>query len=386
MSKKGLQSKQSSPKIQQLKELLAERIVYLDGAMGTMIQTYKLEENDFRGDRFKDHSVDLKGNNDLLTLTRPDVIEAIHRGFLEAGSDIIETNTFSSTAIAQADYALESIVYELNKSAAELARRVADEVSEKEGRPTYVAGAIGPTNRTCSMSPDVNKPEYRAVTFDQLVKDYGEQIKGLVDGGVDLLLPETVFDTLNLKAALFAIQEFQKNHPVEIPIMISVTITDQSGRTLSGQTVEAFWNSIADAQPISVGINCALGAVEMRSYIEALSNVSDTHVSAYPNAGLPNPLSETGHDETPEQTSEALKDFAESGFINIIGGCCGTTPEHIKATVENTRSISPRVLKSNPPISRLSGLEPFNIEEGHTFVTVGERTNVTGSPRFKNDS
>ena len=383
MSKKALQSKQSSPKIQQLKKLLAERIVYLDGAMGTMIQTYKLEENDFRGERFKDHSVDLKGNNDLLTLTRPDVIETIHRSFLEAGSDIIETNTFSSTAIAQADYQLESIVYELNKSAAELARRVADEVSEKEGRPTYVAGAIGPTNRTCSMSPDVNKPEYRAVTFDQLVKDYGEQIKGLVDGGVDLLLPETVFDTLNLKAALFAIQEFQKKHPVEIPIMISVTITDQSGRTLSGQTVEAFWNSIADAKPISVGINCALGAVEMRSYIEALSNVSDTYVSAYPNAGLPNPLSETGYDETPEQTSEALKDFAESGFINIIGGCCGTTPEHIKATVENTRSISPRVLKSNPPISRLSGLEPFNIEEGHTFVTVGERTNVTGSPRFK---
>ena len=383
MSKTASPSPETTPKIQQFKKLLAERIVYLDGAMGTMIQTYKLEEEDFRGERFKDHSIDLKGNNDLLTLTRPDVIENIHRSFLEAGSDIIETNTFSSTAIAQADYALESIVYELNKSAAELARKVADEVSEKEGRPTFVAGAIGPTNRTCSMSPDVNKPEYRAVTFDQLVNDYGEQIRGLVDGGVDLLLPETVFDTLNLKAALFAIQEFQKTHPVEIPIMISVTITDQSGRTLSGQTVEAFWNSIAHAKPISVGINCALGAVEMRSYIEALSNVSDTYVSAYPNAGLPNPLSETGYDETPEQTAEALKDFAESGFINIIGGCCGTTPDHIKATVENTQSIVPRALKSNPAVTRLSGLEPFNIAEGHTFVTVGERTNVTGSPRFK---
>ena len=383
MSKKSFESIEVPAKIQQLKKLLAERIVYLDGAMGTMIQTFKLEENDFRGERFQDHPVDLKGNNDLLTLTRPDVIESIHRDFLEAGSDIIETNTFSSTAIAQADYKLESIVYELNKSAAALARKVADEVSKKEGRPTFVAGAIGPTNRTCSMSPDVNKPEYRAVTFDQLVEDYGEQIKGLVDGGVDLLLPETVFDTLNLKAAIFAIQEFQKNHPVEIPIMISVTITDQSGRTLSGQTVEAFWNSIAHAKPISVGINCALGAVEMRSYIEALSNVSDTFVSAYPNAGLPNPLSETGYDETPEQTADALKDFAESGFINIIGGCCGTTPEHIKATVENTRSITPRELKSIPAMTRLSGLEPFNIEAKHTFVNVGERTNVTGSPRFK---
>ena len=330
MSKKSFESIEVPAKIQQLKKLLAERIVYLDGAMGTMIQTFKLEENDFRGERFQDHPVDLKGNNDLLTLTRPDVIESIHRDFLEAGSDIIETNTFSSTAIAQADYKLESIVYELNKSAAALARNVADEVSKKEGRPTFVAGAIGPTNRTCSMSPDVNKPEYRAVTFDQLVEDYGEQIKGLVDGGVDLLLPETVFDTLNLKAAIFAINEFQKNHPVEIPIMISVTITDQSGRTLSGQTVEAFWNSIAHAKPISVGINCALGAVEMRSYIEALSNVSDTFVSAYPNAGLPNPLSETGYDETPEQTADALKDFAESGFINIIGGCCGLSPNHIK--------------------------------------------------------
>jgi 5-methyltetrahydrofolate--homocysteine methyltransferase len=383
MSQKPAQSKTTTLKIQQLKALMAERIAYLDGAMGTMIQTFKLEEEDFRGDRFKDHPTDLKGNNDLLTLTRPEIIESIHRDFLEAGSDIIETNTFSSTAIAQADYKLEPIVYELNKSAAELARKVADEVALKEGRPTFVAGAIGPTNRTCSMSPDVNRPEYRAVTFDQLVTDYGEQIKGLVDGGVDLLLPETVFDTLNLKAVLFAIEEFQKTHPAEIPIMISVTITDQSGRTLSGQTVEAFWNSIAHAKPISVGINCALGAKEMRSYIAELSHLSNTYVSAYPNAGLPNPLSETGYDETPEQTAEALEDFAESGFINIIGGCCGTTPQHLKAVVQKTRSITPRALKTTKSMTCLSGLEPFNIEANHNFITVGERTNVTGSPRFK---
>ena len=372
-----------SAKFEQLKQLLEDRIVYLDGAMGTMIQGYELEESDFRGERFKAHGVDLKGNNDLLTLTRPDIIEAIHRSFLKAGSDIIETNTFSSTAIAQADYSLESIVYELNKSAAELARSVADAVSKEDNRPTFVAGAIGPTNRTCSMSPDVNRPEYRAVTFDQLVRDYSEQIRGLIDGGVDLLLPETVFDTLNLKAVLYAIQKFQETHPVHIPIMISVTITDQSGRTLSGQTIEAFWNSIAHAKPLSVGINCALGAKEMRPYIEALSNLSDTYVSAYPNAGLPNPLAPTGYDETPEQTAEALQDFAHSGFVNIIGGCCGTTPDHIQSIIEKTRPLAPRTLPSCPSESRLSGLEPFNIQTEHTFVSIGERTNVTGSPRFK---
>ena len=341
MRKKTLQSKQSSPKIRQLKKMLKNRVVYLDGPMGTMIQSFKLSEDDFRGERFKDHSVDLKGNNDLLSLTRPDIIECIHRDFLEAGSDILETNTFSGTAIAQADYALESIVYELNKSSAELARRVADEVSLKEGRPTFVAGAIGPTNRTCSMSPDVNRPEYRAVTFDELVNNYTEQIKGLIDGGVDILMPETVFDTLNLKAALVAIQNFQENYPIQIPIMISVTITDQSGRTLSGQTIEAFWNSVAHVKPLSVGINCALGADEMRPYIEALSQISDVYVSAYPNAGLPNPLAETGYDETPEQTSLALSNFTQSGFMNIIGGCCGTTPAHIKAIVEKTKSLPP---------------------------------------------
>lgn len=377
------QSQPFGTKIEQLRELLQKRIVYLDGAMGTMIQGYALEEADFRGERFKDHSTDLKGNNDLLTLTRPDIIQSIHRAFLEAGSDIIETNTFSSTAIAQADYALESIVYELNKSAAQLARSVADAVSKAENRPTFVAGAIGPTNRTCSMSPDVNRPEYRAVHFDQLVEDYSEQIRGLVDGGVDLLLPETVFDTLNLKAVLYAIQKFQETHPVQIPIMISVTITDQSGRTLSGQTIEAFWNSIAHAHPLSVGINCALGAKEMRPYIESLSNLSDTYVSAYPNAGLPNPLAESGYDETPEQTAEALQDFAQSGFVNIIGGCCGTTPDHIRSIIEKTRKFPPRHLQPIPNKTRLSGLEAFNIDSEQTFVNIGERTNVTGSPRFK---
>ena len=383
MSKKASHSKETTPKIQQLKALLEKRVVYLDGPMGTMIQGFKLEEGDFRGERFKDHPIDLKGNNDLLTFTRPDIIESIHRDFLEAGSDILETNTFSGTAIAQADYSLESIVYELNKSAAELARKVADEISLKENRPTFVAGAIGPTNRTCSMSPDVNRPEYRAVTFDELVENYTEQIKGLIDGGVDILMPETVFDTLNLKAALVAIQNFQEDYPIQIPVMISVTITDQSGRTLSGQTIEAFWNSVAHVHPLSVGINCALGADEMRPYIEALSHLSDAYISAYPNAGLPNPLAPTGYDETPEQTSLALSNFTQSGFMNIIGGCCGTTPDHIRAIVEKTRRMPPRKRVSPRPFTYLSGLEPFNIEEGHTFVTVGERTNVTGSPRFK---
>ncbi len=376
-------SKPISKRIQALINLLENRIVYLDGAMGTMIQAHKLEENDFRGTRFADHPVDLKGNNDLLTITRPEIIKTIHKSFLEAGADIIETNTFSSTAVAQGDYQLESIAYELNKSAAKLARDVADSVAKSEKRDTFVAGAIGPTNRTCSMSPDVNRPEYRAITFDQLVHDYSEQIKGLIDGGVDILLPETVFDTLNLKAVLYAIQNFQETHPIAIPIMISVTITDQSGRTLSGQTIEAFWSSVAHANPLSIGINCALGAKEMRPYIEELSFISDRFVSAYPNAGLPNPLSETGYDQTPDQTAEALKDFAESGFINVIGGCCGTTPEHLKAIIEKTNGIATRHPKAIAPSTRLSGLEAFNISPKSSFVTIGERTNVTGSPRFK---
>ena len=367
----------------ELIKLLEKRIVFLDGAMGTMIQSFKLTEEDFRGTRFISHDIDLKGNNDLLTLTKPKIIKEIHNKFLNAGADIIETNTFSSTFIAQLDYKLESIAYELNKSAAKLARSTADAYTKSSGRPTFVAGAIGPTNRTCSMSPDVNRPEYRATNFDELVTGYLEQIKGLVDGGVDLLLPETVFDTLNLKAVIVAIQNFQESYDLNIPIMISVTITDQSGRTLSGQTIEAFWNSIAHANPLSVGINCALGAKEMRPYIEELSKISDCLISAYPNAGLPNPLSDTGYDELPKETSEALKEFAEKGFVNIIGGCCGTTPKHIKAIVDATKDILPR----NPPNviqkTKLSGLEPFNISPDDNFVTIGERTNVTGSPRFK---
>ena len=379
----SFQQKPYTQRGQQLVELLEQRIVYLDGAMGTMIQRHQLTEADFRGTRFTEHGSDLRGNNDLLSLTRPDIIEGIHRAFFEAGSDIVETNTFSGTRIAQADYHLEDIVYELNKESAALARRVADEIAKTQNRPTFVAGALGPTNRTCSMSPDVNRPEYRATTFDDLVENYYEQIRGLVDGGVDLLLPETVFDTLNLKAALFAIDQFHEDRDTRIPVMISVTITDNSGRTLSGQTTEAFWNSIAHANPLSVGINCALGAKDMRPYIQELSQIADCYISCYPNAGLPNPLAPTGYDETPEQTGAALKDFAESGFINIVGGCCGTTPEHINAVYNATKELPRRQRPEKAVMTRLSGLEPYNIKPEHPFIMVGERTNVTGSPRFK---
>ncbi|MCZ6674087.1 MAG: homocysteine S-methyltransferase family protein, partial [Verrucomicrobia bacterium] len=378
-------TKPESQRFQQLRELLDERIVFLDGAMGTMIQRHKLDEEAFRGERFKDHSVDLKGNNDLLSLTRPDIIEAIHRQYLEAGSDIIETNTFSSTTIAQADYGLESIAYELNKASAELARRVADEVMEKNPERTcFVAGGLGPTNKTASMSPDVNDPGYRAVSFGDLVDAYYEAAKGLVEGGADILLPETTFDTLNIKAALYGIERLQDELPERIPVMISFTITDASGRTLSGQTVEAFWNSVRHAQPISVGINCALGAKEMRPYMEELARIADCYTSCYPNAGLPNPLSETGYDETPEITSGALEDYASSGFINVVGGCCGTTPEHIAAIVQRVSNFSPRAPSKPSRALRLSGLEALNVEEKDApFLMVGERTNVMGSPRFR---
>ncbi len=363
--------------------LLRERIVFLDGAMGTMIQRHKLAEEAFRGERFVGHGKDLRGNNDLLTITRPEIIEEIHRAFFAAGSDIIETNTFNGTRIAQADYGLESIVHELNLEAAKLARRVADEVAEAEGRPTFVAGALGPTNRTASMSPDVNRPEYRAVSFEELTDAYEEQIRGLVDGGVDLLLAETVFDTLNLKAAIFAMERFFEDRGERLPVMISVTITDASGRTLSGQTTEAFWNSVAHARPFSVGINCALGARDMRPYIQELSRIAHCPISSYPNAGLPNPLAPTGYDELPAQTAAALRDFAESGYVNILGGCCGTTPEHIAAIREAVIDLPPRQVPAKAPLTRLSGLEPLNIEPEHAFLMVGERTNVTGSPRFR---
>jgi 5-methyltetrahydrofolate--homocysteine methyltransferase len=369
---------------QKLSDILAQRIAIIDGAMGTMIQQYKLDESDFRGERFRDHPKDLKGNNDLLVLTRPDIIREIHLQYLEAGADIIETNTFSSTAIAQADYGLESIAKELNVAAARIAKEAVAEFERRHpGRTAFVAGAIGPTNRTCSLSPDVNNPAYRAVTFDELVDTYYEQIEGLVEGGADLLLPETTFDTLNLKAAVFALEKFFDRYGRRLPVMLSVTITDASGRTLSGQTLSAFWYSVRHAKPLSVGINCALGAKEMRPYIEELSKLADCYVSCYPNAGLPNPLSDTGYDEKPADTSALLKEFAQSQFLNMVGGCCGTTPAHIKAIADAVRAMPPRKVPRVPSATRLAGLEPFTlVGERAPFVMVGERTNVTGSPKF----
>src|SRR3954462_12982672 len=365
-----------------LKKLLEERIVILDGAMGTMIQGYKLDEAGYRGARFKDFTRDLKGNNDLLTLTQPQIVREIHAQYFAAGADVIETNTFNSTRIAQADYALEELVHELNFEAAKLARSVADEFESKDAQPRFVAGALGPTNRTASISPDVNDPGFRNVTFDELVETYTEAIHGLVEGGVDLLLVETIFDTLNAKAALFAIDQYFAQHNVRLPIIISGTITDASGRTLSGQTTEAFWNSVRHARPLAVGLNCALGAQLMRPYIEELSTMADTNVSAYPNAGLPNPLAETGYDETPAYTASLIKEFAQSGFVNVVGGCCGTTPAHIKAIADAVRGIPPRPIPVIEKRTRLSGLEPLNIGDDSLFVNVGERTNVTGSRAF----
>jgi len=368
-----------------IRELLANRLLFLDGAMGTMIQRYKLEESDFREGHFEEHPIDLKGNNEMLVYTRPDIILKIHKEFLAAGSDIIETNTFSSTRIAQADYELEDIVYDQNLKAARLAKQAVDEfVSENPERECFVAGAIGPTNRTASLSPDVNRPEYRAVTFDELKEAYGEQIRALVEGGVDLLLAETTFDTLNLKACIFALESFFEERGERLPVMLSVTITDASGRTLSGQTIEAFWISVAHAKPLSVGINCALGASDMRPYIESLSRAANCYISCYPNAGLPNPLSETGYDELPDETAKFLEDFASNGFVNIIGGCCGTTPDHIRAIVREAKDYSPRLLPEIEPALRISGLEPFEVKgEKAPFVMVGERANVMGSPKFK---
>ena len=369
----------------ELNEIIKNRILFLDGAMGTMVQKYKLEEEDFRGDRFPDSKIDLKGNNDLLSLTRPHIIKEIHTQYLAAGSDIIETNTFSATEIAQADYELEHVAYEINVQSAKIAKEACREFEEKNpDRKCFVAGALGPTNKTASMSPDVNNPAFRGVTFDELVENYYQQSKGLVEGGADLLLAETSFDTLNLKAAIFAMRKFNDETGKDIPIMLSVTITDASGRTLSGQTVEAFWNSVRHANPFSVGINCALGASDMRPYIEELSKISDCHISCYPNAGLPNPLSDTGYDETPDQTSGFLEEFASSGLINIVGGCCGTTPDHINAIANKLKSITPRHGHSIKESMRLSGLEPLNLlsQGDRPFIMVGERTNVTGSPRF----
>ena len=373
----------STPRIQQLPALLSQRILILDGAMGTMIQNYKLDEAAYRGARFKDFAHDVKGNNDLLTLTQPQIIREIHEQYLDAGADIIETNTFNSTAVAMADYHMEDLVYELNVEAAKLARAAADRFEAKDpSRPRFVAGTLGPTNRTASISPDVNDPGFRNISFDQLVETYTEAIRGLIDGGADLLMVETIFDTLNAKAALFAIDQYFEKHGVKLPIMISGTITDASGRTLSGQTPEAFWNSVRHAKPLTIGLNCALGAQLMRPFIEEISQIADIWVCAYPNAGLPNPLAPTGYDELPENTAEYMLDFAKSGFINIAGGCCGTTPAHIRAIAEAVKNVPPRKVPQIEHKTRLSGLEPLNIGDDSLFVNVGERTNVTGSRAF----
>ena len=369
----------------QLKDLLKERIVFIDGAMGTMIQQHKLSEADFRGERFKNHSHDIKGNNDLLCFTRPDIIEQIHYDYFKAGADIVETNTFSANRISQADYKLEDCVYELNVKAAQIAQAAAARLKREDPSRTdlFVAGSIGPTNRTLSLSPDVNNPGFRATTFNQMKEAYREQVAGLIDGGSDLILIETIFDTLNSKAAYMAVEEIFAEKKTKLPLLISVTITDQSGRTLSGQTLEAFWYSIEHMRPLTVGINCALGAREMRPFIEQLSRIADTYISCYPNAGLPNPLAPTGYDETPEMISEVLTEFAQSGLVNILGGCCGTTPAHIKAIVDATRAVAPRVPLKRKTMSVYCGLEPFKLQDSYApFVMVGERTNVTGSPKF----
>ena len=361
-------------------KVLAERILILDGAMGSLIQTYKLEEEDYRGQRFADWASDVKGNNDLLVLTQPQIIGDIHKAYLEAGADILETNTFNATSISMADYGMEELVYEINREAAAIARAACDEFATAD-KPRFVAGVLGPTNRTCSISPDVNDPGFRNITFDQLKDAYSESIRGLVDGGADILLVETIFDTLNAKAALFAIEEYFDEHNTKLPVMISGTITDASGRTLSGQTAEAFWNSLNHIKPVSFGFNCALGAKELRQYVEELAGIANCHINTHPNAGLPNEFGE--YDETPEQMAAEIEEWAQNGFLNIIGGCCGTTPAHIKAIAEAVSKYPPRQPKQNDFTTRLSGLEPCNITKDSLFVNVGERTNVTGSAKFK---
>ncbi|HTF85695.1 MAG TPA: methionine synthase [Cellvibrio sp.] len=365
-----------------LHQAIQQRILILDGGMGTMIQSYKLKEADYRGERFANYHMDIAGNNDLLCITKPDVIREIQRAYLDAGADILETNTFNSTRISMADYDMEDLSHELNFAAAKLARELCDEVTAlNPAKPRFVAGVLGPTSRTCSISPDVNDPGARNVTFDQLVENYLESVDGLVKGGADLILIETIFDTLNAKAAVFAVKQYFDQIGFELPIMISGTITDASGRTLSGQTTEAFYNSLAHAQAFSMGLNCALGAKELRQYVQELSRVAGCYVSAHPNAGLPNEFGE--YDQTPAEMVAIVEEFAASGFLNIIGGCCGTTPEHIKAIADAVAKYPPRPLPDIEPACRLSGLEPFNITKDSLFVNVGERCNVTGSARFK---
>ncbi|EKE68088.1 methionine synthase [Gallaecimonas xiamenensis] len=365
---------------EQLLAALKDRILIIDGGMGTMIQNRQLEENDFRGDRFADWPSDLKGNNDLLVLTQPKVIKDIHRQYLLAGADIIETNSFNATPIAMADYGMEALSKEINLEAARLARQAADEVASETGIARFVAGVLGPTNRTCSISPDVNDPGFRNVSFDQLVAAYTESTEALIDGGADIILVETIFDTLNAKAALFAVDALFEQKGIKLPVMISGTITDASGRTLTGQTTEAFYNSLRHVRPLSMGLNCALGPKELAPYIEELSRIAECYVSVHPNAGLPNEFG--GYDETPEQMVEFIGQWALDGWLNLVGGCCGTTPAHIKAMAEAVKGLKPRALPDIPVATRLAGLEPCNIFADSLFVNVGERTNVTGSARF----
>ena len=363
-----------------LQELLDERIVIFDGAMGTEIQSFRFDETDFRGQRFQDHEIDLKGNNDLLNLTNPTVVAAIHRSFLEAGADVIETNTFNATSIAQADYGLSSIAYELNRSGADIARATVEQYRRDSQRDCFVCGVLGPTNRTASVSPDVHNPGFRNISFSELREAYFEAAKGLIDGSVDLILLETIFDTLNAKAAIFAVEEAFSHAGTRLPVMISGTITDRSGRTLTGQTTAAFWNSVRHAEPLIIGLNCALGASELRPYVAELGRVSDTYVSTHPNAGLPNEFGE--YDETPEAMATVLGEFAAAGLLNVVGGCCGTTPEHVRAIRNAVLEHRARSLKPLPRVCRLSGLEPLNVTAELGFVNIGERTNVTGSPKF----
>ena len=367
---------------EQFKKLLLEKILILDGAMGTMIQRHKLTEEQFRGERFKNHPTDLKGDNDILCITQPEIIKGIHRAYFEAGADIVETNTFNGTPISQSDYQAQHLVYEINFEAAKIAKEIADEFNKRElNKPRFVAGALGPTNKTLSLSPNVNDPGYRAVTFDEMVNAYYQQVRGLVDGGADLILIETIFDTLNAKAAIIAVQKYLEEKKLELPLMLSGTIVDMSGRTLSGQTVEAFCVSISHAKNlVSIGLNCALGAKQMRPFVEDISNISDKFLSVYPNAGLPNEMG--GYDETPNSMASVLNDFLASGFVNIVGGCCGTTPDHIKAIAEKVKLYKPRIPKEQKPYLRLSGLEPVTLRPDSNFMNIGERTNVTGSKKF----
>src|SRR3954467_2981956 len=371
----------TSPKRTTLLNAARERILVLDGAMGTMIQNLQFDEAAFRGERFKDFHRDLRGNNDLLILTQPQAIEDIHAAYLRAGADIVATNTFSTTSIAQADYDLADIVYEMAREGARLAGNAARRIEAEDGKPRFVAGAIGPTNRTPPISPDVSNPGYRAVTFDDLRKSYGEQINGMLDGGVDLLLVETIFDTLNAKAALYAIAEITEERGIDVPVMVSGTITDKSGRLLSGQLPEAFWHSVQHARPITIGFNCALGAEDLRAHIADIGRVADTLVCAYPNAGLPNEFGQ--YDETPESMARLVGEFARDGLVNVVGGCCGTTPDHIAAIAAAVAPHRPRLVSPIEPRLPLSGLEPFELTPAIPFVNIGERTNVTGSARFR---